>query len=172
MFDITNQQNPQLLSTATTQLTLVGGSQAVLGTNLFLFSGADDANQNPVIFTVDTTDPVNPVIKTYTVPGVFDNLVVVGNPVSATGTLDPSSAVLALRRPGRVVVVDEAFMDLVPGEPATLVRERLGNGHVVKAKVWVRIDATRDERGEHRAGDEGSVPMGVVKAGRRDANAV
>lgn len=66
------------------------------------------------------------------VPNEAD-LVVVGNPVSATGTLDPSSAVLALRRPGRVVVVDEAFMDLVPGEPATLVRERLDDVIVVRS---------------------------------------
>ena len=52
------------------------------------------------------------------VPDAAD-LVIVGNPASPTGTLDPAAAVLALRRPGRVVVVDEAFMDLVPGEPGT-----------------------------------------------------
>jgi histidinol-phosphate/aromatic aminotransferase/cobyric acid decarboxylase-like protein/adenosyl cobinamide kinase/adenosyl cobinamide phosphate guanylyltransferase len=61
------------------------------------------------------------------------DLVVVGNPASPSGTLDPAHAVLALRRPGRVVVVDEAFMDLVPGEPATLVRERLADVVVVRS---------------------------------------
>jgi histidinol-phosphate/aromatic aminotransferase/cobyric acid decarboxylase-like protein/adenosyl cobinamide kinase/adenosyl cobinamide phosphate guanylyltransferase len=58
------------------------------------------------------------------VPQAAD-LVVVGNPASPSGTLDPLELVLALRRPGRVVVVDEAFMDLVPGETASLVREAL-----------------------------------------------
>ncbi|WP_372789231.1 bifunctional adenosylcobinamide kinase/adenosylcobinamide-phosphate guanylyltransferase [Paraconexibacter sp.] len=48
------------------------------------------------------------------------DLVVVGTPASPSGTLDPRAAVLALRRPGRTVVVDEAFMDLVPGEPGSL----------------------------------------------------
>jgi histidinol-phosphate/aromatic aminotransferase/cobyric acid decarboxylase-like protein/adenosyl cobinamide kinase/adenosyl cobinamide phosphate guanylyltransferase len=50
------------------------------------------------------------------------DLVVVGNPASPSGTLDPAEAILALRRPGRTVVVDEAFMDLVPGEPGSLAR--------------------------------------------------
>lgn len=55
------------------------------------------------------------------VPEAAD-LVLVGNPASPSGTLDPAAAVLELRRPGRMVVVDEAFMNLVPGESATLVR--------------------------------------------------
>ncbi|MEA2224052.1 MAG: histidinol-phosphate aminotransferase, partial [Solirubrobacteraceae bacterium] len=58
------------------------------------------------------------------VPEAAD-LVVVGNPASPTGTLDPAGALLALRRPGRTIVVDEAFMDLVPGEPSSLVRDPL-----------------------------------------------
>lgn len=66
------------------------------------------------------------------VPGNAD-LVVLGNPASPSGTLDPAAALLALRRPGRVVVVDEAFMDLVPGEPATLARERVGDVIVVRS---------------------------------------
>ncbi|MDX6720425.1 MAG: histidinol-phosphate aminotransferase [Solirubrobacteraceae bacterium] len=61
------------------------------------------------------------------------DLVVVGNPASPSGTLDPAHALLALRRPGRVVVVDEAFMDLVPGEPGALVRERLDDVVVVRS---------------------------------------
>jgi histidinol-phosphate aminotransferase len=44
------------------------------------------------------------------------SLVVVGNPTNPTGTLHSSATLMALRRPGRVLVVDEAFMDSVPGE--------------------------------------------------------
>ena len=66
------------------------------------------------------------------VPDAAD-LVVVGNPASPSGTLDPAAALLALRRPGRVVAVDEAFMDLVPGEPASLARERLEDVIVVRS---------------------------------------
>jgi histidinol-phosphate aminotransferase len=65
------------------------------------------------------------------------DLVVAGNPASPSGTLDPAHALLALRRPGRVVVVDEAFMDLVPGEPGSLVRERLDDVVVVRSLTKV-----------------------------------
>lgn len=66
------------------------------------------------------------------VPHAAD-LVLVGNPASASGTLDPAAAVLALRRPGRTVVVDEAFMDLVPGEPGSLVRDAPDDVVVVRS---------------------------------------
>ena len=66
------------------------------------------------------------------VPEAAD-LVVVGNPASPSGTLDPAAALLALRRPGRTLVVDEAFMDLVPGEAASLVREPLADVIVVRS---------------------------------------
>ena len=66
------------------------------------------------------------------VPDAAD-LVIVGNPASPSGTLDPATAILALRRPGRVVVVDEAFMDLVPGEPGTLARTPLDDVIVVRS---------------------------------------
>jgi cobyrinic acid a,c-diamide synthase len=53
------------------------------------------------------------------------DLVVVGNPTNPTGVLHPADAIRALCRPGRLVVVDEAFMDAVPGEPESHVH--LGN---------------------------------------------
>lgn len=46
------------------------------------------------------------------------DLVVVGNPTNPTGVLHERLAELC--RPGRVVVVDEAFADAVPGEPHSL----------------------------------------------------
>jgi histidinol-phosphate/aromatic aminotransferase/cobyric acid decarboxylase-like protein len=61
------------------------------------------------------------------------DLVIAGNPASPSGTLDPAHALRALRRPGRVVVVDEAFMDLVAGERGSLVRERLHDVIVVRS---------------------------------------
>jgi cobyrinic acid a,c-diamide synthase len=48
------------------------------------------------------------------------DLVVVGNPTNPTGVLHPASLLRRLLRPGRVVLVDEAFLDAVPGEPESL----------------------------------------------------
>lgn len=48
------------------------------------------------------------------------DLVVLGNPTNPTGVLHPRAAIEALCRPGRIVAVDEAFMDLVAGEPESL----------------------------------------------------
>ncbi|MGB3484877.1 MAG: cobyrinate a,c-diamide synthase [Mycobacterium sp.] len=53
------------------------------------------------------------------------DLVIVGNPTNPTGVLHPSQAIRTLLRPGRVVLVDEAFMDAVPGEPESLSQDRL-----------------------------------------------
>ena len=39
------------------------------------------------------------------------DLVVIGNPTNPTGRLHPREVIARLRRPGRIVVVDEAFMD-------------------------------------------------------------
>jgi histidinol-phosphate aminotransferase len=48
------------------------------------------------------------------------DLVVLGNPTNPTSVLHPARSVAALARPGRVLVVDEAFADTVPGEPESL----------------------------------------------------
>jgi len=51
------------------------------------------------------------------------DLVVVGNPTNPSGVLHPAQTLLRLLRPGRVVLIDEAFLDAIPGEPETLSRE-------------------------------------------------
>jgi histidinol-phosphate aminotransferase len=44
----------------------------------------------------------------------------VGNPTNPTGVLHPAAHLEELARPGRVVLVDEAFADALPGEPESL----------------------------------------------------
>lgn len=48
------------------------------------------------------------------------DLVVVGNPTNPTSVLHPAEALLSLAREGRTLVVDEAFIDAVPGERESL----------------------------------------------------
>ncbi|MFD7611731.1 Rv2231c family pyridoxal phosphate-dependent protein CobC [Streptomyces sp. NPDC059828] len=48
------------------------------------------------------------------------DLVVIGNPTNPTSVLHPAGAITRLARPGRILVVDEAFMDAVPGEREAL----------------------------------------------------
>jgi histidinol-phosphate aminotransferase len=52
------------------------------------------------------------------------DLVVLGNPTNPTSVLHPAGTVAALARPGRVLLVDEAFADTVPGEPESLAARR------------------------------------------------
>jgi histidinol-phosphate aminotransferase len=52
------------------------------------------------------------------------DLVVLGNPTNPTSVLHPAASVAELARPGRVLVVDEAFMDAVPGEGESLAGRR------------------------------------------------
>lgn len=63
----------------------------------------------PPPFTLDAAD----------VPDSAD-LVVIGNPTNPTSRLHPAETLRELVRPGRTVVVDEAFYDCVPGEVAAL----------------------------------------------------
>ncbi len=65
------------------------------------------------------------------------DLVVVGNPTNPTGVLHPDLA--ALCRPGRTVVVDEAFLEGIPGAPGSLAtRADLPGLVVVRSltKTW------------------------------------
>ena len=66
------------------------------------------------------------------------DLVVVGNPTNPTSVLHTREQILALRRPGRIVVVDEAFADAIPGEPESLAGEALPDVVVLRSltKTW------------------------------------
>lgn len=66
------------------------------------------------------------------------DLVVVGNPTNPTSVLHTREQLLALRRPGRIVVVDEAFADAVPGEPESLAGHALPDVLVLRSltKTW------------------------------------
>jgi histidinol-phosphate aminotransferase len=66
------------------------------------------------------------------------DLVVLGNPTNPTGVLHPRESVLALRRAGRLVVVDEAFGDAVIDESQSLAGLDLPDVVVLRSltKTW------------------------------------
>jgi histidinol-phosphate aminotransferase len=98
------------------------------------------APRNPVTVHPQFTDPdralaaaghpATPVIlrEPWTLdPGALPadaDLVVIGNPTNPTGVLHPRAAIEATIQGGRTLVVDEAFMDFVPGEPGSLAGVR------------------------------------------------
>ena len=76
-------------------------------------------------------------LETGRVPDDAD-LVVVGNPTNPTAVLHTRAQLLALRRPGRILVVDEAFADAIPGEPHSLAGDALPDVLVLRSltKTW------------------------------------
>lgn len=66
------------------------------------------------------------------------DLVILGNPTNPTSVLHPEQSIRHLLRPGRVVVVDEAFMDTVPGERHSLAGIPLPGLVVIRSltKLW------------------------------------
>ncbi|MCX5597789.1 Rv2231c family pyridoxal phosphate-dependent protein CobC [Streptomyces phaeochromogenes] len=67
------------------------------------------------------------------------DLVVIGNPTNPTSVLHPAALIAELARPGRTLVVDEAFMDAVPDEREALAERTDVPGLVVLrslTKTW------------------------------------
>lgn len=66
------------------------------------------------------------------------DLVILGNPTNPTSVLHPEQSLRRLVRPGRLVVVDEAFMDSVPGERHSLAAIPAPGLLVVRSltKLW------------------------------------
>jgi histidinol-phosphate/aromatic aminotransferase/cobyric acid decarboxylase-like protein len=66
-------------------------------------------------------------------------LVVVGNPDNPTGAIESAETLAGLDLPGRLVVIDESFMEFVPGQQETLAARRGQPGIVVVrslTKLW------------------------------------
>jgi cobyrinic acid a,c-diamide synthase len=66
------------------------------------------------------------------------DLIIIGNPTNPTSVLHGRDAISSLLRPGRVVAVDEAFMDAIPGETESMIAGDLTGLVVVRSltKTW------------------------------------
>jgi histidinol-phosphate aminotransferase len=66
------------------------------------------------------------------------DLVVIGNPTNPTSVLHPSAELRRMVRPGRTVVLDEAFADAGPGEPESLAGTAVPGVLVLRSltKTW------------------------------------
>lgn len=67
------------------------------------------------------------------------DLVVVGNPTNPLGCVDAAESVAALAQPGRLVVVDEAFMDFVADDDAASLAGRVAGGGVVVVRTPTKL---------------------------------
>lgn len=83
------------------------------------------------------------------------DLIMIGNPTNPTSMLHPRAVISALVHPGRVVVVDEALMDAVPGEPESMISSHLDGVLVVRSltKTW----AVPGLRAGYVVGDRGLI---------------
>jgi cobyrinic acid a,c-diamide synthase len=66
------------------------------------------------------------------------DLVFIGNPTNPTGVLHPATLITSLCRAGRIVVVDEAFMDCVPDETESAISDEMTGLLVLRSltKTW------------------------------------
>jgi cobyrinic acid a,c-diamide synthase len=66
------------------------------------------------------------------------DLVVIGNPTNPTSVLHPQALINSFRQPERLIVVDEAFMDAVPGETETMISDDLSGLLILRSltKTW------------------------------------
>jgi cobyrinic acid a,c-diamide synthase len=66
------------------------------------------------------------------------DLIMIGNPTNPTSVLHPAALINSLRRTGRIVVVDEAFMDVVAGEAESVISDDLTGLLVLRSltKTW------------------------------------
>ena len=66
------------------------------------------------------------------------DLVFVGNPTNPTSVLHPESTLRQLSKPGRILVIDEAFMDSVPAEKHSLASALIPGLIVIRSltKLW------------------------------------
>ncbi len=78
-------------------------------------------------FTLDLAD----------IPEAAD-LIMIGNPTNPTSVLHPARLLRGLIRPGRLIVVDEAFMDAVPGQAESLIGGAMPGLIVLRSltKTW------------------------------------
>lgn len=93
------------------------------------------AGHSPERITLDAADGF--ALHPQRVPAAAD-LVIVGNPTNPTSVLHDERTIRQLMAPGRIVVVDEAFMDTVPGERHSLAAARLPGVVVIRSltKLW------------------------------------
>ena len=100
------------------------------------------------------------------IPAAAD-LVVVGNPTNPTGVLHPRESVLALRRPGRIVVVDEAFADAVGDEQQSLAGLTLPDVLVLRSltKTWSLAGLRVATPSAHPGAGQAGGPQAALAAG-------
>lgn len=93
------------------------------------------ADHRPARLLLDAADGFR--LDPARVPAAAD-LVVVGNPTNPTSVLHPVETLQRLRAPGRVLVVDEAFLDAVPGPEPTMIAATMSGVLVLRSltKTW------------------------------------
>lgn len=81
------------------------------------------------------------------------DVVFVGNPTNPTSRLHAAHDLLRLRQQGRLLVVDEAFIDIVPGEQDTLLRHAARGPDVLVIRSLTKTFGLAGIRAGYLVGD-------------------
>jgi histidinol-phosphate/aromatic aminotransferase/cobyric acid decarboxylase-like protein len=100
------------------------------------------------------------------------DLVIIGNPTNPTSRLHPRAAILGLLKPGRLVVVDEAFMDVVSDGYQSVVEDAVRSEGLLVIRSLTKTFGLAGVRAGYVVGDSTMIAECAVLQSRWSVNSL